>query len=181
MKKINILVVLVFCTVSLFAQFASNWQVDFQDSPTLNYSNEGRKVITDANSNIFVLGDYSSDRDSAGHTTGTTQYTVRLQKYNYNGVLQTWVYIPVNGLITNGFDNRNSFGLELDASGNVYIGYSVYNNSGDFDLVIRKYSNTLTLKWTYVYATSNQDVGVDLKLNGTTAYAIVKSYAGANT
>lgn len=180
MKKINLLAVLVLSGYSLFAQFPTNWSADLQATPSLNYSNEGRKIITDAASNVFVLGDYSSDKDSSGHGSSTTLYSVRIHKYNYNGGLLTWAYIPVGGLINNGYDNRSGFGMVLDGSGNVYVGYSILNSSGNFDVVIAKYSNNLIKQWQLTYATPSNDIGVSLVLSGSVPFAVVKSYTGAN-
>ncbi|MEO8086718.1 MAG: T9SS type A sorting domain-containing protein [Bacteroidota bacterium] len=180
MKKFNVLLALAFCTSLLYAQYPENWSVRYQTTTSNNFSNEGRKVAIDAVGNCFVLGDYSSDLDSAGHAAGSTQYTVRIQKFDVLGTLLTWAYIPVAGLINNGFDNRSAFGLELDVTGNVFIGYSVLNGSGNFDVVIAKYSNALVKSWTLTYSTSSNDIGVDLKLKGFKPYVLVKSYLGAN-
>lgn len=180
MKKTYLLLALSLCASGIFAQFVENWNIQYQTTSASNFSNEGRKIVTDANSNVFVLGDFSSDLDSAGHNAGGTQNTVRIRKYDYLGNLIYWRCIPVVGLINNGYDNRSGFGMQLDASGNVYIGYSVLNASGNMDVVIDKYTNSLSHKWRYTYATSTNDIGVAFKLSASTVYALVKTYSGAN-
>ena len=180
MKKIYLFIALAFVFISATAQFNENWGHLLQATTALNYSNEGRKVVTDVNSNVFMVGDYSSDKDSSGHGAATTQYSVRIYKYDYNGNLLTWAYIPVGGLITTGYENKSAFGLELDAAGNVYVGYSVLNAQGNYDVVLASYSNNLIRNWAKTYATANNDAGVDMKLSGNAAIAIVKS-TGANT
>ena len=180
MKKFSLLVCFLSICIAVSAQFTENWGLQIQATTTANYSHEGRKIISDANSNVFVLGDYSSDKDSSGHGVGTTQFSVRIHKYNFQGTLLTWAYIPVNGLITNGFNRSSGFGLELDASGNVYVGYSVLNASGNFDVVIASYSNNLIRNWTKTYATGGDDAGVSLKINGNLAIAVVKTTNGGN-
>ncbi|MCX6276355.1 MAG: T9SS type A sorting domain-containing protein [Bacteroidetes bacterium] len=180
MKKIYLLLAMSLCASGIFAQFAENWNVQYQTTTAANFSNEGRRIVTDANSNVFVLGDFSSDLDSAGHNAGGTQNTVRIRKYDYLGNLIYWRCIQVGGLINNGYDNRSGFGMELDASGNLYVGYSVLNASGNMDVVINKYTNTLSLLWSYTYATSTNDIGVAFKLSASTVYAVVKTYSGAN-
>ncbi len=180
MKKIYLIISIALVCISASAQFAENWSKQYQTTTSSNFSNEGRKVVSDANSNVFVLGDYSSDNDSAGHHVSTTQYSVRIHKYNFQGNLLTWAYIPVNGLINNGYDNKSGFGLELDASGNVYVGYSILNAAGNFDVVIANYSNNLVKNWAKSYSTGNNDAGVDLKLIGNTAIALVQSVNPGN-
>jgi hypothetical protein len=180
MKKVLLLISFSFVFISASGQFSENWSKLFQTTSTSNYSSEGRKVVSDANSNVFVLGDFSSDNDSAGHHVSTTQYSVRIRKYDFNGNLLTWAYIPVGGLITTGYTNRSGFGLELDASGNVYVGYSVLNAQGNYDVVIARYTNGLVKDWAQTYSTSADEAGIDLKLSGTTAIALIKSTSGAN-
>ncbi len=186
MKKLSLVVMILCCALITNAQFTENWNVRYQATGSQNYSNEGRKVVVDGMGNTFVLGDFSSDRDTAGNLLpgGTTQYTVRLQKYSYTGTLMYWRSYIVNGLLVQGGgENIASFGLELDASNNVYIGYNMVNALGNRDVVFKKFNNTLTSElMSRTYMTPANDYGVDMKVatNGQIT-ALVKSVAGANT
>ncbi|MBS1765421.1 MAG: T9SS type A sorting domain-containing protein [Bacteroidetes bacterium] len=186
MKQL-ILVMMILCSALITnAQFTENWNVRYQATGTQNFSNEGRKVAVDAMGNTFVLGDFSSDRDSVGNmlSGGATQYTVRLQKYNYLGTLIYWRTFIVNGLLAlGGGENVGSFGLELDASNNVYIGYNYVNSLGNRDVVFKKFNNTLTTEiWNSIYATPANDYGVDMKVSASGQItSLVKIISGTNT
>lgn len=185
MKKLSLVVMILCCALISNAQFTENWNVRYQATGSLNFSNEGRKVVVDAMGNTFVLGDFSSDRDTMGNLLPSgTQYTVRLQKYDYTGNLVYWRSYIVNGLLAQGGgENVGSFGLELDASNYVYIGYNIVNALGNRDVVFKRFNNSLTSElMSRTYATPANEYGVDMKVatNGQIT-ALVKTVSGANT
>ncbi|MEP7167911.1 MAG: T9SS type A sorting domain-containing protein [Bacteroidota bacterium] len=183
MKKILTLIVIALISSQLKAQFTSNWENRYQFTTTSNYSNEARKVATDASGNIFELADVTADRDSAGNQVGGTHFYVIVNKFNSGGVRQASRVINVGNMALSGHDYFGSFGLEVDQStGYVYVGYSKYNASANYDVNIAKFSNSLNNNyWTSVYATGANDFGVSMKLRGTSPIVLVKSVSGANT
>jgi hypothetical protein len=182
MRKLTTLLALMVCSFAGFAQFAENWNFRYQATTSVNYSSEGRKVINDAAGNIYVLGDFSSDQDTTNHFISNTQYTVRLQKFDFYGNLIRTRYFIVGGLVAVGNENRSGFGMFLDGSGNVCFGYSLLNVAGNYDVVLKKVTNTLNDIWTYTYTTPGNDIGVDLQPgNNNGILAIVKTTNGSNT
>lgn len=185
MKKLSLAVMILCCAMMSNAQFTENWNVRYQATGTQNFSNEGRKIAVDAMGNTFVLGDFSSDRDTTGALLPSgTQYTVRLQKYDYMGTLVYWRSYIVNGLLAQpGGENVASFGLELDASNNVYIGFNTVNALGNRDVVFKKFNNSLSSEvWSRTYATPANEYGAMMKVatNGQIT-GLIKTVAGANT
>lgn len=180
MKKFTPLVLtfLFFCYTGSIAQFNQIWFNNFQHSSTTSFSNEGRKVASDATGNVFMLMDATSDIDPNGVVTGSTYYYTLLVKYDVNGSLMNVETINVNSHFTAGFESRSSFGLEVDASGNVYCGYSVYNATTNFDIHITKYNNSLLQIWHYEYNPAAADSGVAMKVASSgNVYAVIKSVA----
>src|ERR1043166_5461440 len=98
----------------------------------------------DPSGNIFVLSDNTSDIDPNGLHSMTTYHYVVLNKYSTNGVLLISQVIDVQKHITSGFNNVSAFGLEVDASGNVYVGYALWFPTTAHDVVLSKFTNTLT-------------------------------------
>jgi len=175
MRKVYLLILGVFCIHSLHAQFSPVWTSTYQNTTTPYFSNESRKVAVDPSGNIFVLADATSDLDPLGAPGGTTYHYTILLKYDTNGNLVEDVLINVRDHYTAGFDTKGAFGLEVDASGNVFIGYTPFDIVSKFDVVISKYSNTLNLLWNYRFNPGSFDDGIDMKLAGGTVSAIVKS------
>jgi hypothetical protein len=183
MKKI-----LQFLTLSIFgfsvtgySQFNTQWTANYQHCTANNFSNESRKVVVDASGNSFVLADVTSNKDPNGIvTTQTFHYTV-LNKYSIIGALISSKSIKVINHIVNGFDMNGAFGMEIDANNDIYIGYINYDPINNFDVVIAKYKNNMTLQWERVYNPSSLDAGVDMTVANGSVYAVVKSISGANT
>ncbi|MEO5569837.1 MAG: hypothetical protein ABIT08_04395, partial [Bacteroidia bacterium] len=143
MKKIYTLILIVLISFNLKAQFADNWEKKYQFTPSPGYSNEARKIATDASGNVFVMADITSNIDSTGHPTPNTQYYVRLLKYNSSGSLLASNIVNVNNMtLSGGHDFTGSFAMELDASGNVFVAYTVYNTS-TYHVGVTKFSNAL--------------------------------------
>ncbi len=185
MKKIvyltNSLLLLLIGTS--FAQFNLDWNATYVHTNSFNYSNESRKMAKDAAGNLYILADATSNIDPNGVSgTITYHYTIVLQ-YSNAGVLIKTRVIDVTDHMTTGFDNRGAFGIEIDSSGFLYIGYNSFKASSGFDINITKYSlPDVTLLWTYKFVPSSTDNGVDLKIgSGGMAYAVVQSLAGTNT
>src|SRR4029077_12631160 len=103
-----------------YAQFSNLWNISYQHTAKPNFSNESRKIAQDAAGNIFVLADVTSD----GAVVGTTYHYVTLLKYSSSGTLLLQKDMNINNHVVSGFDNLSAFGLGIDGSGNVYIGYT---------------------------------------------------------
>jgi hypothetical protein len=168
MTYFNLTIALILVTGHIHAQqLAHLWDVLYSHASTLNYSSEGRHLVTDANGNIFVLADVTSDTDPNGNITGSTYHYTVLLKYDDAGMLQNDVLIDVNNHFVSGFNHRGAFGLETDNAGNVYIGYAVYNNSTYFDLRVAKYDNNLNLLWTAAHSSVRVDEGISMTVSST--------------
>jgi hypothetical protein len=183
MKK-NFYLILVFA-LSLsnisFSQFNPIWSDVYKHTPAQGFSNESRKIITDNSGNVFVLADVTSNIDPSGNTSPSTYHYVVLRKYNSSGNVINTTEIDIIDHQISGFNNYSAFGLETDSQGNIYIGYSYYEPSNDFDIYIRKYNNALSLVWEYTFKPSTKDLGVDMKLSSTgVVYAVVKSQVASD-
>ncbi|MFM7176169.1 MAG: T9SS type A sorting domain-containing protein [Bacteroidota bacterium] len=157
--------------------FTFNWNDKYQNTFSNGYSNEGRKVVVNpANGFIYVLADVTSDLDPGGAANGqTNSYSVVLQ-YEPSGSLLNSQIIDVGVHTVSGFDRSSGYGLELDASGNVYVGYNNSDSTTSFNVNISKFTANLASVWTYTFNPTSSDYGVDMKVNSTgTAYALVKS------
>jgi hypothetical protein len=181
MKKITTLLIVVAATVAgnhAFAQFNKVWTAQYQHTTGPGFSNEGRKIAEDPSGNIFELSDVTSDIDPSGlHTLSTYHYVV-LNKYSTAGVLLASTNLDIQKHITSGFNNFSAFGLEVDASGYVYIGFSTWTSIAAHDVMLIKFSNTLTRVWGNLYSTAVLDEGVEMKVVSGTVYAVVKSDNG---
>lgn len=158
------------------------WDVDYQHTTTANFSNESRKAVVDASGNVFVLADVTSDIDPFGVVTASTWHYTVLLKFSSTGTLLDSEQIFVFNHNTVGFDNYGAFGLDLDATGNVYVGFTTFSLSNGFNANIVKYDNNLTQIWYYQFKPPSQDLGVDMKVSSTgNVYALVKSASGTDT
>lgn len=184
MKKFILLVFIsvLFFNGKIFSQFSNVWFGSYQHTSTNYFSNESRKVIVDGSGNSFVLADATSDIDTNGITTTSTWHYTVLLKYSSTGVLLNIAKIDVFDHPTTGFDNRGAFGMEVDGTGNIYIGFTSYNAVSNFNVHIAKFDNNLVSLWNYRYRPMSTDYGIDMKVASSgTVYAIVKSVSGANT
>ena len=167
---------LAFFSGNSYGQFAPVWNTPYQHTNTSGFSNEGRKIAEDPSGNIFVLSDVTSDFDPNGVQGTTTYHYVTIIKYSSTGSPIDKMIIDVQGHVTSGYDNFSAFGLEIDASGSVYVGYSTFNVGTGFDIVLAKYTNDLTNIWTNTLAMNGTETGVEMKLHpGGMVYAIMKS------
>ncbi len=158
------------------AQFSSVWTANYQHSASPGFSNEGRKVAEDPSGNIFILSDNTSDIDPFGIQGATTFHYVTVAKYNTNGGFVSSLVVQVYNHVTSGFDNEGAFGLQIDASGNVYLGFTTYDAITGYDIKIGKYDNNLVRIWTNSYITNGDEKGIDFKVDATgNIYAIVKT------
>jgi len=184
LKKLTLFFSLViFSTQVSWSQFPSNWSRTWQLTTLSNYSQEGRLLALDPSGNAFVIVDATSNIGPNGHPSNSTQYYVSVLKYDPNGVLLLTRNISVRGHIVNGFSSVNSFGLQVDNAGNVYIGY--LRNEGPVfknDVYITKLNgNTLNTIWSYRYESSADERGIQLKLAGSAVYALFYSDGGTST
>lgn len=157
--------------------FTANWNDKYQNTSSNNFSNEARKVVANpTNGFVYVLADVTSDLDSSGiQSTQTFNYTVLIQYDTLGNILNT-VSIDVGAHTVAGFDRSSGFGLELDASGNVYVGYNSFTTPTSYDVNISKYTSNLNELWNYQFNPTSSDVGIDMKVSTTgIAYSIVKS------
>lgn len=159
-------------------QFANLWDVRYSHSSGLlpGYSNESKKTVCDVSGNLYVLVDAVSDTDPNGFVTGGTYHYTVLLKLDPNGNILNQEVIQVNNHITNGFANYGAFGLDVDVSGNVYIGYAVHNSVSNFDVIVAKYDGNLNLLWSATYPSTRIDQGISMEVdNAGIVYIIVKS------
>ncbi|MFM2190991.1 MAG: Secretion system C-terminal sorting domain [Bacteroidota bacterium] len=157
--------------------FTADWNDKYQNTSSNNFSNESRKVVANpSNGYVYILADVTSDLDSTGNpSTQTFNYTVLLQ-YDTLGTILNSVTINVGAHTVAGFDRSSGFGLELDANGNVYVGYNSFTTPTSYDVNISKYTSNLSELWNYQYNPTSSDVGIDMKVSTTgIAYSIVKS------
>jgi hypothetical protein len=179
MKKILTLVITT-CSVivanSGFGQITQVWGANYQHTNTPGYSNEGRRIAEDPSGNIFMLMDATSDLDPAGIQSASTFHYVILLKYSTTGSLVDKLYLDIEDHVTAGFNNSSAFGIEIDAAGNIYLGYSTWDAVNGFDVVLAKYDNGLSNLWTNTYSLPGAETGVDMKLHPSgVLYAIAKS------
>ncbi len=178
MKKITLASVILFnmTSLNLHAQFSSVWTASYQHSTSPGFSNEGRKVAEDPAGNIFTLSDITSDIDPNGVQGTTTFHYVTLAKYSTNGSLLNSLVIEVYNHATSGFDNPGAFGLEIDAAGDVYTGFTTYDVNSGYDIWFAKFDNNLNPAWINIYFSNDDEKGIDFKLDPTgTIYAVIKS------
>src|SRR5262245_21579894 len=121
MKKLGVISLLIILgnIFKCFGQFNLAWNDAYQHSGSQNFSNESRKIGTDAAGNVFVLADLTSDIDPAGNVTGSTYHYTILLKDDASGSRLDEELINVFAHNISGYDNLGAFGLEVDASGNV--------------------------------------------------------------
>ncbi|HKR05413.1 MAG TPA: T9SS type A sorting domain-containing protein [Bacteroidia bacterium] len=184
MKKITrcLTVLILFFNVTVYAQFSTEWTVNYQHTTSNDFSNEGKKVVADAAGNAYVLADVTSDIDPNGNTTTSTFHYTVISKYSVTGSLLVSKSINVFNHSVTGFDNKGAFGLEMDAAGNIYIGYINYDNATSFDVNIIKYNSSLVRLWVRKFNSAGSDLGIDMGVSSAgVVYAIVKSISGANT
>ncbi len=182
MKKTNTLLValILFDSAISYGQFNIDWATSYQHTSANDFSNEARKIVSDPLSgDIYALQDVTSNLDLQGNTTGNIFHYTVLTKYNSGGSFIQQEVINVGAHTVNGFDLSSGFGLDLDGSGDVYVGYTSHDAITGYDVNIAKYNSGLTLQWTNRFNPTTDDVGVQMKLtqNGN-AYAIAKSSSG---
>ncbi len=177
MKK-NLLLISLFTCIAVVAsaQFNTVWEAPYQHTSTDNYSNEGRRIALDPAGNIFVLADVTSNINPNGATVTNTQYYVVLLKYNTQGQLIGQRNISTRGHFASGFDQVNSFGLVVDASGNAYIGYSKYDATNLHEVYITKVNGSnMNVLWNHNFTALSNDRGIQLRVMSGVAYALFKS------
>ena len=179
MKKFTrhfITLTLLLFVFNSFGQFTTAWNTPYRHTASTGYSNEGRKIAEDASGNIFVMADVTSDIDPLGIQGTTTWHYVTLTKYSTNGAKLSTLDINVKNHIVSGYNNYSAFGLEVDASGNVYVAYCMYSGSTSFDVGLDKYNNNLVPVWQNLYTLNGTGGGVEMKLHPSgTIYAVVHS------
>ena len=175
-----IIIVSVIYSGILPAQFSTSWDVSYQHTTATGYSNESRKIIRDVSGNIYVLADATSDTDPNGIISGTAWHYTILTKYTSGGLFVDSRVINVDSHLVSGFENRGAFGLEMDASGFLYLGYINFTHS--FNVILAKYNTNLSRLWVRTYAPLSDDYGVDMKVTPTgEVYAAVRSIRGLDT
>jgi len=138
-KKTFLLLILVLCSLALFAQ-NEDWHWAKQAGGT-DYD-EGMSIAVDANGNSYVTGSF---KDSA--TFGTTTLTssgdgdIFVAKMDSNG---NWLWAKQAG----GTDYDEGMSIAVDANGNSYVtGYFFSNaNFGDTNLISSGYDDIFVAK-----------------------------------
>lgn len=178
-KQYTFFCVLLILFQNCKAQFNPVWDAAYQHTVSPGFSNESRKVTIDLSGNVYVLIDITSDIDPNGTLTASTWHYTSIFKYSSSGILLNSSQINVFNHYASGFNNYGGFGLETDASGNVYVGYSTYDAGNNFDINLRKYDNNLIQVWSYRFKPATADLGVDMKVTSNGGiYALVKSTSG---
>ena len=176
MIKLLCIVMVFFLSQNSYAQFNTSWTAQYQHTVQSGFSNEGRKIVEDNAGNIFMLADVTSDLDPQGLHGAATWYYMVLTKYSPNGAVLASLNLDVVNEMSSGYNYHSAFGLEVDASGNIFVGYTYYDQLTGYDVALGKYDNDLVRIWTNTYSTSGTDSGVEMKLHANgTLYAIVKS------
>jgi hypothetical protein len=178
MKKVipTLAFMIYFLLSKSFAQFTSVWNAMYQHTTSPGFSNEGRKVAEDPSGNIFILSDNTSDIDPNGVQGATTYHYVSIVKYSSTGSLLNSLVINVNDHAVSGFDNPGAFGLEVDAAGDVFTGFTSYDVISGYDIWFGKLDNNLNPVWINIYNSNDDQKGIDFKVDPSgTIYAVVKS------
>jgi len=178
MKKITLVSVLLLYLnpFNSYGQFTSVWSAVYQHTTSPGYSNEGRKVAVDPAGNIFILSDNTSDIDPNGIQGAVTYNYITISKYSTTGSLLNSLAIEVYNHVISGFELEGVFGLNVDAAGDVYIGFTSYDAITGYDVAIGKYDNDLNRIWLNYYITNGDEKGIDFKIDGAgTIYALVKT------
>src|SRR5258708_26902434 len=150
-------------STNVHAQFNTVWKADYQHTTSNDFSNESRKVVSDASGNVFVLADVTSNIDPLGNLTASTYHYTVISKYSTAGVFLLSKSINVANHFVAGFDNKGAFGLEIDANGDLFIGYTSYDGVTNFDANIAKYKGTnLVRLWNRRFNPTSVDKGIDL-------------------
>lgn len=173
--------ILVFTSGISNAQFTPVWDDDYQHTTAAGFSNEARKMVQDGSGNVFVLADVTSNINTSGNTTSNTySYSVILKYSPAGALLQTRLIEVVNHSVT-GFDYFSAFGLRLDDTGNVYVGYNYDDPGNGVDVRLTKFNNNLVFQFTLKYATLADEYGSELVVdpNGE-AFIIARTENGAN-
>jgi uncharacterized delta-60 repeat protein len=141
MKKVIIALLLGFCTINLYSQWASNYWGNINGD--LNIVNaRGMAVTTDRWGRCFVAGYVMSE------TNGNDIVVI---KYNNDGDT-VWVR-SYNG---SGNSEDKAFGIVTDYEGDVYVIGSVTLNGRGLDLVLLKYRKNGNLLWARTYGATSQ-------------------------
>jgi len=138
-----------------------------------NYNDQGNKVITDDNGNVYVAG-YLNPFSSG------TRYDYATIKYRAASGDTAWVR-TYNGTADSSDIARD---IEVDASGNVYVTGSCRNTGTLNDIVTIKYDSTGNQEWVATYNnpdTSGSDGGYGIKVDGLGNVYVVGQSQGLGT
>ncbi|MEX1002798.1 MAG: T9SS type A sorting domain-containing protein [Crocinitomicaceae bacterium] len=125
-------IVLKYSSTGVFDWVATNGTPD---------NDEGKVVRTDASNNIYMAG--HSEFDS-----GTTYFDFRVMKFDPSGAV---LNATTQDAGFNGLDTPHT--MELDASGNIYIGGQGFNAPvEEEDYVLMKFNNNCVHQWTRTYS-----------------------------
>ncbi|MBK9284290.1 MAG: T9SS type A sorting domain-containing protein [Sphingobacteriaceae bacterium] len=174
-----------------FAKYTSAGALVFARQIIGSYS-EGDQISIDASNNIYITGSFSQLNDfdpGIGTfnltTSGALQLDIYLAKYNSSG---NFVYAKQIG----GTGVDIGFGLQPDASGNVYLG-GVFSNVCDFDpgigvttitsngqgdLFVAKYDASGNYIWAYGTGGTTNDYCYGLAIDGSNNVYITGRFLG---
>ncbi|UKN02998.1 T9SS type A sorting domain-containing protein [Paracrocinitomix mangrovi] len=103
-------------------------------------NDEGKVIIADASNNYYVAG-------HSEFSSGSTYFDFLLMKYNSAG---TQLGSVTQDAGFNGLDTPHA--IDLDASGNIFVGGQGFNALDEEDYVLMKFNNSLAHQWTRTYA-----------------------------
>ena len=118
----------------LIAKYNSSGTIQWQRTLGGGGNDYGESIALDNSGNIYI-GGRSNSPGSAG------AYDYLIAKYNSSGTLQ-WQRV------LGGTGSEYGYGIELDNSGNIYIGgRSNTAGAGSYDYLIAKYNNSGVIQW----------------------------------
>ena len=144
-----------------------------------NNTDEGLGIEVDASGNVYVTGgsDASWGSPVRAHSGGG-QYDAFVAKLGSNGVLQWNTFLGGN-------NTDEGLGIEVDASGNVYVTGESYNSwgtpvraySGGYDSFVAKLGSDGVLQWNTFLGSNSTDIGWDIAVDtGGNVYVTGESY-----
>ena len=152
MKKLISIILVIFCTINLAK--SQDW-VWANQGASVGASLSVRGSTIDASGNTYILGQYTGTTVIGTQTLNSYgSGDIFLAKYNSSGVFQWAVRAGSTG-------NEDPFGIDVDASSNVYItggfnltatfGEGAFNpvSSGGQDVFLAKYNSNGICQWAY--------------------------------
>lgn len=181
MKNYLLSALLLLVTPVAQAQFTLDWSDLFSHTNAANFSCEGRYIFNDAVGNTYVIADATSNVDDQGNFTSNTYYYVVLRKYDASGNFIIQKEVDVQGHLVNGFSSKSVFGAAIDSSGNLFVGYNIYDNFNGYEIRYSKFDSYLAMQWTQKYVHPDKETGVAMAIDASAnAFILCESENSGN-